>query len=324
MTSPFEGLEVEAKLRPSTQDYDFDLARLLDGVVALEAIVPDDAHTAATLGTLRLGNGIVIGPRGLVLTMGYLILEAEDVALTLNDGRRVVAHVLGVDPVSGLGLVQALGPLDAPVLRVGRSERLRADARVVIAGAGGLTHAAAGHVLTRMPFAGSWEYLLEDAIMTEPAHPHWSGAALIGQEGELLGVGSLSLTRQTRGGPSMLNMFVPADLLPPILEDLAQGRAPSPPRPWLGALTQEAGKALVVVAVSPGGPASRAELRQGDAIVALGGQPFADQADFYRRLWALGGPGVRAELSILREDDVFDVSIRTMDRTALFRKPRPN
>ncbi|PZQ65141.1 MAG: signal protein PDZ [Phenylobacterium zucineum] len=324
MTSPFDGLEVETQQRAATQDYAFDLAGALDAIVALEATVPDDAHTAESLGTLRLGNGVVIGPHGLVLTMGYLILEAENVVLTTNAGRRVLAHVLGADPVTGLGLVQAFEPLDLPVLRIGRTDELRADARVIIAGAGGPKHAAAGRVLTRMPFAGSWEYLLEDAIMTEPAHPHWSGAALIGDGGDLLGVGSLSLTRQTRAGPSGLNMFVPVDLLPPILDDLAQGLSSTSPRPWLGALTQEVGEALMVVGVSPGGPAARAELRPGDAILALEGAPFADQAAFYRRLWALGEPGVRAELAILREGDLFNVSVRTMDRTALFRKTRPN
>lgn len=324
VTSPFDGLEVQAQQRPAPQDYGFDLAHALDAIVALEATVPGDAHTAESLGVRRLGNGIVIGPNGLVLTMGYLIIEAENVLLTTNGDRQILAHVLGADPVSGLGLVQALEPLDLPVLRIGRADRLRADARVVLAGAGGMAHAAAGRVLTRMPFAGSWEYLLEEAILTEPAHPHWSGAGLIGQDGDLLGVGSLSLARQTRTGQSPLNMFVPADLLPPILDDLAQGRASGPARPWLGALTQEVGETLVVVGVSPGGPAARAELRAGDAILALGGAPFSDQADFYRKLWALGAPGARAELTVLREGDVFDLSVRTMDRTALYRKPRLN
>lgn len=324
MASPFEGYEVEARLRPSSRGYAFDLDRTLSSVVALEAQVPDDAFTAATLGTERLGNGAVIGQNGLVLTMGYLVMEAEEVTLTRNDGSRVPAHVLGADAVTGFGLVQALEPLELPALALGDSRSLRAESPVIIAGAGGRAHAAAGHVLTRMAFAGYWEYLLDDAIMTEPAHPHWSGAALIGAKGELVGVGSLSLERQSRQGPRPLNMFVPTQLLPPILDDLARGRPAHPPRPWLGVLAQELGSHVVVVGVSPRGPASRAELRAGDIILAVDGTPVADLAEFYTRLWAQGPAGAVIPLRVQRDEDVFDVEIRSADRSALLRKPRMN
>jgi S1-C subfamily serine protease len=320
MPSPFDGYEVEARLRPAPQGYGFDLDRALAAVVALEAEVPEDAFTASTLGTERLGNGAVIGPNGLVLTIGYLITEAQHIVLTLGDGRRVAAHALGFDSVTGFGLVQALEPLGVAPLRLGDSAGLRAGAPVVIAGAGGRAHAAAGHVLTRMPFAGYWEYLLDDSIMTEPAHPHWSGAALIGASGHLVGVGSLSLQRQTPSGASPLNMFVPIDLLPPILDDLARGRPAHPPRPWLGVLAQEFGSRVVVVGVNPLGPAARAELRPGDVIVAVAGQPVGDLAEFYRRLWAQGAPGASIPLRLRREGDVFDVEVRA----AMLKKPRPN
>ncbi len=269
-------------------------------------------------------TGVVIGPNGLVLTIGYLITEAEDATLTLNDGRRVKAHALGSDPVTGFGLVQALEPLDLPALPLGNSRALTADSPVIIAGAGGQAHAAAGHVLTRMPFAGYWEYLLDDAIMTEPAHPHWSGAALIGATGEVLGVGSLSLQRQSRGEVSGLNMFVPSELLPPILDDLARGKPPFPPRPWLGVLAQDLDDRVVVVGVSPRGPAARAELRVGDLILAVDDHAVSDLADFYTRLWAQGPAGATIPLRIQREADVFDVQIRSADRTALLKKPRFN
>src|SRR5258706_6766637 len=306
-------------MRPAAQGYSFDLDRALSAVVALEARVPDDAFTAASLGVERIGNGTLIGPGGLVLTIGYLITEAEDVALTLNDGRRVAAHVLGADPVTGLGLLQALEPLDVPALPLGASRGLKAGSPVIIAGGGGRTHAAAGHVLTRMPFAGYWEYLLSDAIMTEPAHPHWSGAALIGATGELLGVGSLSLQRQSSDGVSSLNMFVPIDLLPPILDDLARGKPAHPPRPWLGILAQDAGGYVVLSGVSPKGPAARAELRAGDIVLAVAGVTVSDLAEFYTRLWAQGPAGATIPLSIRRDGDVFDLEIRSADRTALFR-----
>jgi S1-C subfamily serine protease len=176
-----------------------------------------------------------------------------------------------------------------------------------------------------MPFAGYWEYLLESAIITEPAHPHWSGAALIGATGELLGVGSLSLQRQTRTGAiSPINMFVPSELLPPILDDLARGRAAHPPRPWLGVLAQDLGPHVVLIGISPGGPASRAELRAGDVILSVAGTAVSDLAEFYTRLWAQGPAGVTIALRIQRDYDVFDVEVRSVDRTALLKKPRFN
>jgi len=324
MASPFEGYEVAARMRPSAEAYRFDLDRALSSVVALEARIPHDAFTAGILGSERIGNGTVIGPNGLVLTMGYLITEAEEVTLTLGDGRRAPAHVLGADQETGFGLVQALEPLDLPALALGNSRSLVADSPVIIAGAGGRAHAAAGHVLTRQRFAGYWEYLLDDAIFTEPAHPHWSGAALIGATGELVGVGSLSLQGQTGGRAKPINMFVPIELLPPILDDLAHGRPTHPSRPWLGLVSQELGSHIVVAGMTPNSPAARAELRAGDLILAVDGAPVSDLADFYERLWAQGEAGAVIPLSIQREDDVFDVEIRSADRLALLRKPRLN
>lgn len=324
MTSPFDGYEAPARLRPSSEAYTFDLERALLGVVALEARVAQDAFTATSLGTERIGNGAVIGQNGLVLTIGYLIMEAQEVTLTRNDGSKASAHVLGSDPVTGFGLVQALEPLGLPALSLGDSRKLKADDPVVIAGAGGRAHAVAGKVLTRMSFAGYWEYLLDEAIMTEPAHPHWSGAALIGASGELMGVGSLSLESRSRQGPKPINMCVPSELLPPILDDLARGRAPHPARPWLGVLAQDTGQTVVIVGVSPRGPAARAELRAGDQILAVADEPISDLAEFYTKLWAQGPAGATIPLRLRRDEDVFDVEIRSADRTALLKRPRFN
>jgi S1-C subfamily serine protease len=325
VASPFDGFEVEAGMRPSPRGYAFDLDHTLSAVVALEARAPDDAFTAATLGTDRVGNGAVIGTDGLVLTMGYLIMEAEEVALTLGGGERVSAHVLGSDPVTGFGLVQALEPLGLPSLPLGDSRGLKAGSPVIIAGAGGRSHAAAGRVLTRMRFAGYWEYLLDNAIITEPAHPHWSGAALIGASGELVGVGSLSLQRQSRSGAAKpINLFVPSELLPPIIDDLARGRPAHAARPWLGVIAQDLGPHVVVVGLNPRGPAARAELRPGDIILAVAGVAVADLADFYTHLWAQGPAGSVIALRIQRDDDVFDVEIRSLDRAAMMRKPKFN
>ncbi|TCT03261.1 S1C family serine protease [Aquabacter spiritensis] len=324
MAYPFDGYEVDARMRPLAEAYPFDLDAVLSAVVAVEATIPDDAFTASILGVERLGNGTVISASGLVLTIGYLVTEASEVALTINDGRRVPAHVLGVDSVTGFGLLQALDPLGVPALAVGTSRGIGAGDPVLLAGAGGRSHAAAGEVLARMPFAGYWEYLLDEALITQPAHPHWSGAALIGPSGELAGVGSLRLERQTGRGSAPINMFVPAELLPPILDDLASGRAPFPPRPWLGVFAQENGAHVQVIGITPRSPAARAELRTGDLILELAGVPVHDLADFYGALWAQGPAGTVIPLRLQREDDVFEVELRSVDRAALLRKPRFN
>jgi S1-C subfamily serine protease len=327
MTSPFDGFEVERRMRPSAQGLAFNLDQTLDSVVVLHARIPADAFTAAALGVERLGNGIVIGPNGLVLTIGYLITEAEDVTLITNDGRRVAGHVLGYDQATGLGLVAALEPLDLPVLPLGDSRRLRGADEVILAGGGGRAHAIAGKVIARVQFAGYWEYLLDEALFTAPGHPHWSGAALIGPSGALIGVGSLQMAQQASGGEaSLINMCVPIELLPPILDDLSRGQPTREPRPWLGVLSQDTGtgSGVVVLDVSPGGPAARAEIRSGDVILAVAGQPVADLADFYKRLWRLGPAGVVAPLRIRREHDTFDLEVRTVDRASKLRKRRFN
>jgi S1-C subfamily serine protease len=325
MTSPFDGFEVERQLRPSGQGLAFDLDRALASVVVLHARVPADAFTAETLGPERLGNGVVIGANGLVLTIGYLITEADEVTLITNEGREIPAYVLGYDAVTGFGLVHALEPLDLPALPLGDSRRLDRDDPVILAGGGGRAHAVAGRVIARAPFAGYWEYLLDEALFTAPGHPHWSGAALIGPSGALVGVGSLQMNQEAPGGQTRpINMCVPIELLPPIIDDLSKGRPAHAPRPWLGLLSHDTGASVVVMDVSAGGPAARAEVRAGDVILAVAGQPVTSLADFYTRLWNLGPPGVVAPLRLRRERDVFDIEIRTIDRASRLRKRRLN
>jgi S1-C subfamily serine protease len=325
MASPFDDYEVEKAMRPSQGGQAFDLNAALDSLVVLHARVPDDAYTAQTLGAQRLGNGTVIGENGLVLTIGYLVTEADDVTLITNDGRQVPAHVLGIDQVTGFGLVTALEPLGLPVLPLGDSRRLKDGDPIILGGGGGLAHAMAGRVIARAPFAGYWEYLLKEALFTRPGHPHWSGGALIGPTGELMGVCSLQMNQQLPDGDApVINMSVPIELLPPILDDLSKGLTAHSPRPWLGVISQEISGAVVILDVSEGGPADRAELRRGDIVLAVGGKQVTSLAEFYTRLWALGPAGVVAPLRLQREDDVFDVEIRTADRSSRLRKRRLN
>ena len=322
MSEIFDGLEVPGAFRPRQGAYAFDVDQVLRSVTALQARVPSDAFTAEVLGVERVGNAVVIGPDR-VLTIGYLVTEAEEVTLTTRDGRDVPAHVLGVDADTGFGVLHALEPLDLPALALGDSRRLKRGAPVIVAGAGGASHALAASVTSREPFAGYWEYALDAALFTAPAHPHWSGAALIGEAGELLGIGSLHVGGEGQA-PKQQNMFVPIELLPPILDDVASGRLASPPRPWLGVFCQQIDNHVVVVGASPGAPAQKAELARGDIIHAVAGEVVEDLGDFYRRVWALGAPGVDVPLVLQREGDVFGVTLTSADRRRLLKARRLN
>jgi S1-C subfamily serine protease len=274
------------------------------------------------LGTERAGNGVVIDD-GLVLTIGYLITEAESVWLHLGEGRVVEGHALGFDPVTGFGLVQALGDLDRDPLPLGSSASAQIGDRVVVGGAGGRTRSVASHIAAKQEFAGYWEYLLDEAIFTHPAHPNWGGTALISNRGELIGIGSLQLERERENKAEHVNMIVPIDLLKPVLEDLRKfGRVNKPARPWLGMYAHEIDDRVVVVGIAPKGPAARAELKAGDVILAVKGEKITTPSAFYRKLWALGPAGVDVPLTVYHEGLTFDVVLTSTDRTKLLKAPR--
>jgi S1-C subfamily serine protease len=310
--------------QPRIGDYGFDLDRALASVVGLHSIISPDAFSADTLGTERAGNGVIIDD-GLVLTIGYLITEAEAVWLHTGDGRVVEGHALGFDFVTGFGLVQALGRLDLDPLTIGSSAVAKVGDRVVMGGVGGRTRSVASQIVARQEFAGHWEYMLDDAIFTHPAHPNWGGTGLISDRGELIGIGSLQLERERDHKPEYVNMVVPIDLLKPVLDDLRKfGRVNKPARPWLGMYSTEIDDRVVIVGVSAKGPAARAELKAGDVILAINGEKIASQASFYRKLWALGPAGVDVPLTVHHEHDgvTFDVVLVSTDRARLLKAPR--
>jgi S1-C subfamily serine protease len=309
--------------QPKPEDYRFDLNRALESVVGLRSLVPDDAFTAETLGTERAGSGVVIQD-GIVLTIGYLITEAEQIWLTLPDGQIVPGHPLGYDQATGFGLVQVLAHVDLPALPLGRSDNAQPGTPVVVAGAGGRAHALAGFVVGRQEFAGYWEYVLDDALFTAPAHPFWGGTAVIGPEGHLLGIGSLQLEQATSSGePGHLNMIVPIDLLKPILPDLlATGRPNRPARPWLGLFATEIQGHVFVAGISEGGPSDEAGVQVGDMIVAAGGQKVRGLAEFFRTVWALGDAGVEVPLTVARENRPYEVSVTSSDRSRFLKSPK--
>ncbi|HMA56221.1 MAG TPA: S1C family serine protease [Pseudolabrys sp.] len=314
--------KVPQAVQPRAEDYSYDLERALSSVVALHSIVPPDAFTADTLGVERAGNGVLIDD-GLVLTIGYLITEAETVWVHLGDGRVVQGHALGFDQETGFGLVQALGKIDLPLLEIGASKSAEVGERIVVGGAGGRTRSLAGRIAAKQEFAGYWEYLLEEAIFTYPAHPNWGGTALISSAGKLIGIGSLQLERARNGKNEHLNMVVPIDLLPPVLDDLCKfGRVNRPVRPWLGVYSTEIEDKIVVVGIAPKGPAARAEIKTGDVMVAVKGERVSTLADFYRKIWALGGAGVEVPLTLYREGVTFDVRVNSSDRAKFLKAPR--
>jgi S1-C subfamily serine protease len=291
-------------------------------VVGLHSIIPPDGFTAETLGAERAGNGVLIDD-GLVLTIGYLITEAATVWLHLGDGRVVEGHALALDQETGFGLVQALGPIDVPVLPIGSSRAAEIGERVVIGGAGGRTRSLAGRIAAKQEFAGYWEYVLNEAIFTSPAHPNWGGTALISPQGELIGIGSLQLERAREGKNEHLNMVVPIDLLKPILDDLRKfGRVNKPARPWLGLYSTEIEDKIVAVGIAPKGPAARAELKTGDVILAVKGENVSSLASFYRKVWSLGQAGVEVPLTLYREGVTFDVRVNSSDRQKFLKAPR--
>ena len=314
--------KVPQAVQPRGEDYSYDLERALSSVVGLHSIVPPDAFTADTLGVERAGNGVLIDD-GLVLTIGYLITEAETVWLHLGDGRVVQGHALGFDQETGFGLVQALGKIDLPALETGSSSAADIGERIVVGGAGGRTRSLAGRIAAKQEFAGYWDYVLEEAIFTYPAHPNWGGTALISAEGKLIGIGSLQLERARNGKNEHLNMVVPIDLLPPVLEDLRKfGRVNRPVRPWLGLYSTEIEDKIVVVGIAPKGPAARAEIKTGDVVVAVKGDRVSTLASFYRKVWSLGRAGVEVPLTLYREGVTFDVRVNSSDRVKFLKGPR--
>jgi S1-C subfamily serine protease len=317
------GRKVSFGAQPKPEDYDYDLDRALASVVGLHAFVPQDAFTAENLGTERAGHAVLIRESGVLLTISYLITEAETIWLSPAEGPAVPGHVLAFDQETGFGLVQALARLNVPALPLGHSSTARVGDRVVVGGAGGRQHSISAHIAARQEFAGYWEYVLDDAIFTLPSHPNWGGTALIGAGGELLGIGSLQLQHATESGATQhLNMVVPIDLLKPILEDLLTiGRPNRPPRPWLGLFAAEMEDRIVIVGLANGGPAQHANVQTGDIVLAVAGEEVRDLISLFRRIWSLGAAGVEVPLLIYRDGRTLTLRVRSGDRYRFLKGP---
>lgn len=315
---PFAAPHAQEK-SPAPQDAvseQLTLDEMIEPVVRIKVFIDPDARTAQSLGHERDGSGIVIDSNGLVLTIGYLMVEAHAAEIITNDGRKIAANIVGYDHDTGFGLLQAVSPLKLRAMSFGKAADLKVGEPVLASSFGGRDGTVPAFVAARREFAGSWEYLIDGAIFTTPAHSHWSGAALINREGKLVGVGSL-IVGDVGGKHAGVagNMYVPIDLLPPILADLiADGRAGSAPKPWIGVNTEEVNGKLVVSRITPGSPAEKFGMKRGDIITSIGGQKPADLADMYRKIWSRGEAGVDVPIDFERNGGKQHLDIKSMNR----------
>jgi S1-C subfamily serine protease len=290
--------------------------------VLVRTEIPEDAFTAPILGTERIGNGVVIRGDGLVLTIGYLITEASTVWLTTNSGTAVAGFPVAYDQPTGFGLIQPLGQLGAPAIARGPAVECRVGDRVVVAGHGGRAHALRAKIAAKREFAGYWEYVLDEALFTTPAHPQWGGAALISEDGVLLGIGSLLVQENFDAETTHGNMIVPIDAIEPILDDMLRiGRADRAPRPWLGLYAAEVESHVALAGIVPGGPAERAGLEQGDLLIAVAGDRVRGLAEFFRKVWRLGDAGIDVPLTISRDGKTTELRVHSADRSDFLKKP---
>jgi S1-C subfamily serine protease len=319
--------DIDPALQPTPEDLSFDLKEALKAVYLIRTRVPEDGFTAQSLGSERAGHAVLIDERGLLVTIGYLVVEAESVWLVDADGAAVEGHVLGADTETGFGLVQMLGRPSAKPLPIGTATDLTLGDRAIVAGYGGCSQSVEVEVVGRREFAGYWEYLLDNAIFTSPPHPFWGGAALIGDDGTLKGIGSLFVQEgahhdDDEEGAREGNMIVPIDLLADIRDDLLNhGQRMTPPRPWLGMFSAESAGKVVIAGLWSDGPADRAGLEAGDLVLEIGAQPVTCMAAMYKTIWGLGAAGVTVPMTIFRDKRIIEIEIESASRTDFYKKP---
>ena len=298
------------------------LTPAFDAIVSIHAHVPDDALSAGLLGTERFGHGVRIRNDGLIATIGYVVNEADTIWIGSRDVNSVPGVVLAYDYDSGFGLVKPTLPFEGPTIEIGSAAALAAGDDVLVLGSDQSDAGLDTQVVAKQEFAGRWEYLLEEAVFTAPPHESWSGAALLDAAGRLCGLGSLVIQNfDLDGQPTTVNMFVPIELLMPIVDDLCEfGQRRTPARPWLGVLVDDSQDQLMIVGVYRHCPADNAGLRPGDLIVAVNGVPVDGLAHLFREIWRLGSAGVEIPMTVLRDEEVFDVTVTSADRVTFQRK----
>jgi len=308
--------------KSSAQALPPDAEKFFQSIYKVKTRAVPNARSSATLGQEREGTAVAIGDDGLLVTIGYLIVEADEVSLVDQQGKSIPARVVAYDHATGLGLVRAVTPLKTPPLPLGESGKLATREPVMIVNHAGVDDVTLAYVVSTRPFTGNWEYLLDTAIFTSPPTMNWSGAALVSRDFKLVGVGSLIVREASASGEAGLpgNMFVPIDMLKPILPDLIRtGRRAGPARPWLGVAADEVQGRLMVSRVSPDGPGDQAGIKAGDIILGVGGDGVRTQAEFYRKVWGRGAAGADIPLRLLQGLDVKEIDVHSIDRVEYFR-----
>ena len=298
-----------------------DAEDVLAAVVRIRMTAIPNARSNITLGATREGTGVVIDERGYIVTIGYIVIEAESIEITTQNDKTYPATLVGYDHASGFGLLRSSVPLGVKPMPMGAAEDVAQREPVMVLPAGGRDAASLAYVMSKRKFAASWEYLLDTAIFTSPPTMQWAGAALVSREGKLVGIGSLYVRETLDGAQQPGNMFVPIDLLKPILPDLiAKGRRAGPARPWLGLATEEMHGHLLVTRVSPEGPADKAGIRNGDIVLGVGRDPVTNHEELYRKVWGLGAAGVEVPLRILQGVEPREKKLRSIDRFEYFKE----
>jgi len=288
-----------------------------DALVTVRSQIPEQALTASILGAEREGHGVVVSDNGLVLTVGYIVTEAESIWVVDKSGNAVAGHLLAYDQISGLGLVQMLGTLNTAKMEIGKSEQLVVGQPMLLAGAGDKDAALDVTICELSAFAGYWEYVLDKAIFTEPAHPDWGGTALIGADNKLYGIGSLILQPESKSD-SARNMVIPIDLYSEIVGDLlAHGQRMAAPRPWLGWYVQNSSNGPQVLGTVDGAPAEKAGVKGGDIVVAVNSVRVHSIRETFKAIWAAGPAGIEIDLAIRRDGELRIISVRSVDRARL-------
>jgi S1-C subfamily serine protease len=298
---------------------------VVGAVVGIHARIAPDARTATTLGRERWGSGVVIDNGGLVLTIGYLILEASSIEILTQGGSTTPADAVAYDQESGIGLIRALSPIAATPAVFGTSTELKVGDPALVLSYVGKLGGQQVEIVDRRDYAGYWEYILENAVFTQPPHDSFGGAALIDTGGRLIGIGSLQVPDAAGENiASAGNMFVPIDVVTPVLGDLlATGRRASPPRPWLGIYLRKEQGLLVVAGVAEAGPAARAGLVGGELILGVAGQAVGTLTELYRAIWSLGDAGVVVPLRVRKGNEATTIEVISGDRNRWLKWPSP-
>jgi len=310
-------------LRPNPEKLLFNLDSAINSVVKVRTSIPAAAFTADVLGTERIGSGVLINNNGLILTVGYLVTEAETVWLTTNLNQSIPGHVVAYDQSSGLGLVQALGSLDIDASELDSSDLVTVNDDIFFISYGGIEHSLCSKISRIDEFAGYWEYLLEAAIYTSPPHPQWGGAAVFNKKGHIIGIGSLFLQEIFEGQNLQGNLAIPTSILKSTMGDMLEfGRSSAPARPWLGMYAVESEKTLTVNSLARYGPAELAGVLQGDKVVGVGEESVSTLANFFRSVWTLGAAGVSVPININRNGNQLQLVINSIDRNDFLLKPQ--